>query len=57
MGISIGATGMSVGVTDGRLAVLATRSRACDIRQGPEVVLAAALELVREVLAEVGVER
>ena len=57
VGISIGATGLSVGVTDGRLAVLATRSRACDIRQGPEVVLAAALELVREVLAEVGVDQ
>ncbi|MEP9362082.1 ROK family transcriptional regulator [Nocardioides sp. CN2-186] len=57
VGISIGATGMSVGVTDGRLAVLATRTRPCDIRQGPEVVLATALEVVREVLAEVGVER
>ena len=41
---------MSVGVTDGRLTVLATRHRTSDIRQGPEVVLAAALELVREVL-------
>ena len=57
VGISIGATGLSVGVTDGRLTVLATRSRACDIRQGPEAVLAVALELAREVLAEVGVER
>jgi glucokinase-like ROK family protein len=57
VGISIGATGMSVGVTDGRLAVLATRTRACDIRQGPEPVLAVALELVREVLDEVGVDK
>jgi glucokinase-like ROK family protein len=57
VGISIGATGMSVGVTDGRVAVLATRSRACDIRNGPEVVLATALELVREVLDEVGVDK
>jgi glucokinase-like ROK family protein len=56
-GISIGATGMSVGVTDGRLAVLATRTRPCDIRQGPEAVLAVALELVREVLDEVGVDQ
>jgi glucokinase-like ROK family protein len=55
VGISIGATGMSVGVTDGRLAVLATRHQACDIRQGPEVVLAAAIALVREVIEEVGV--
>ena len=57
VGISIGATGLSVGVTDGRLAVLATRSTDCDIRQGPEAVLAVALQLAREVLAEVGVER
>ncbi len=57
VGISIGATGMSVGVTDGRLAVLATRHRTSDIRQGPEVVLATALELVREVMAEVGVDQ
>lgn len=57
VGISIGATGMSVGVTDGRLSVLTTRHRDCDIRQGPEVVLAVALELVREVLDEVGVDR
>jgi len=57
VGISIGATGMSVGITDGRLAVLATRHRTSDIRQGPEVVLATALELVREVLAEAGVDQ
>ena len=57
VGISIGATGMSVGVTDGRLTVLATRHRTSDIRQGPEVVLATALELVREVMAEVGVDQ
>ena len=57
VGIAIGATGISVGVTDGRLAVLATRQLAADIRQGPEVVLGTALEGVREVLAEVGVER
>lgn len=57
VGISIGATGMSVGVTDGRLTVLTTRHEACDIRQGPEVVLAAALKLVRQVLDEVGVDQ
>jgi glucokinase-like ROK family protein len=57
VGISIGATGMSVGVTDGRLTVLATRTEPCDIRQGPEAVLAVALELVREVLDEVGVDK
>ena len=57
VGISIGATGMSVGVTDGRLAVLATRTQECDIRQGPEAVLATALDLAREALEECGVER
>src|SRR5262245_11915143 len=54
VGISIGATGMSVGVTDGRLAVLATRTQECDIRQGPEAVLATALDLAREALEECG---
>jgi glucokinase-like ROK family protein len=57
VGIAIGATGVSVGVTDGRLAVLGTRHRDCDIRSGPEVVLAAALEEVRAVLDECGVEQ
>jgi glucokinase-like ROK family protein len=57
VGIAIGATGMSVGVTDGRLNVLATRNRPSDIRDGPEKVLATALECVREVLDEVGVDR
>jgi glucokinase-like ROK family protein len=57
LGVAIGATGLSVGVTDGRLGLLAVRERACDIRQGPEVVLAAALEVARELLAEAGVGR
>jgi glucokinase-like ROK family protein len=57
VGIAIGATGMSVGVTDGRLTTLATRQLACDIRQGPEEVLGIALAGVREVLDELGVER
>jgi len=57
LGVAIGATGLSVGVTDGRLGLLAVRERPCDIRQGPEVVLATALEVAREVLAEAGVDR
>ena len=57
VGISIGATGMSVGVTDGRLAVLAMHSRPCDIRQGPEAVLAVALDVAHKVLDETGVEQ
>ncbi len=57
VGISIGATGISVGVTDGRLAVLGSRHRECDIRSGPEAVLAATLEEVRAVLEECGVAK
>jgi glucokinase-like ROK family protein len=57
VGISIGATGFSVGVTDGRLTVLASRSVPCDIRQGPEPVLAAAVEEAERLLAEVGADR
>ena len=57
VGISIGATGIAVGVTDGRLTVLATTTRPCDIRTGPEAVLGTALEMAREVLADAGVER
>lgn len=57
VGISIGATALSVGVTDGRLAVLGLRTVACDIRTGPEAVLATALEEVRAVLAEYGVDQ
>jgi glucokinase-like ROK family protein len=57
LGVAVGATGLSVGVTDGRLSLLAVRERPCDIRQGPEVVLATALEVAREVLAEAGVTR
>jgi glucokinase-like ROK family protein len=57
VGISIGATGMSVGVTDGRLAVLAMHTRPCDIRQGPEAVLAVALDVVHKVLDEAGVDQ
>ncbi|MEU6135221.1 ROK family transcriptional regulator [Nocardioides sp. NPDC047086] len=52
VGISIGATSMSVGLTDGRLSVIGTRTRACDIRSGPEKVLATALEEVRALLDE-----
>jgi glucokinase-like ROK family protein len=57
VGIAIGATGLAVGVTDGRVAVLAIRRRPCDIRQGPEKVLAIALEMVQEALDEAGVEK
>lgn len=57
VGIAIGATAMSVALTDGRLAVLGQRYVDMDVRQGPEHVLAHALELTRKVLAERGIER
>lgn len=57
VGIDIGATWLGVGVTDGRLEVLALRRVEIDVRKGPEPVLATALDLARELLAEVGVDR
>lgn len=58
VGIDIGATSMRVAVTDGRLRVLCrAREPKSDIRQGPEPVLARALELTRKLLAEHGVQR
>ena len=57
VGIAIGATGLSVGVTDGRVAVLATRSIDCDIRKGPEPVLATALSEARALIDELGIDR
>ncbi|HET6626702.1 MAG TPA: ROK family transcriptional regulator [Nocardioidaceae bacterium] len=58
VGIDIGATSLRVAVTDGRLGVLARASEArSDIRQGPEKVLANALDLTRKLLAEQGVQR
>ena len=57
VGIAIGATAMSVAVTDGRLTVLGQRYVDMDVRLGPEHVLATSLELTRKVLAEQGVDR
>ena len=57
VGISIGATGVSVGLTDGRVTVLAKRSIPCDITKGPEPVLATALKEARALLDEQGIER
>ncbi|GAA5145608.1 ROK family transcriptional regulator [Nocardioides marinquilinus] len=56
-GIAIGATGISVGITDGRLEVLETEQLPCDIRRGPEEVLGTALERVRRLLDKLGIER
>ena len=57
VGIAIGATAMSVAVTDGRLTVLGQRYVDMEVRRGPEHVLATSLELTRKVLAEQGVDR
>ena len=57
VGVAIGATGMTVAVTDGRLAVLGQAHRDVEVRKGPEHVLAIAIELARKVLAEQGVHR
>ncbi len=57
VGVAIGATTVSVALTDGRLTVLGQRSVDMDVRLGPEPVLARALELTHKVLAEHGVTR
>ncbi|WP_069113636.1 MULTISPECIES: ROK family transcriptional regulator [Jiangella] len=57
VGVAIGATTVSVALTDGRLTVLGQRSIDMDVRLGPEPVLASALELTHKVLAEHGVTR
>jgi glucokinase-like ROK family protein len=57
VGIAIGATAMSVAVTDGRLSVLGMRTQACEVKAGPESVLATALDLTRDLLSEHNVNR
>ncbi len=57
VGVAIGATSVSVAVTDGRLRVLTLHNEECDVRKGPEAVLASALELIRKALVEQGVDR
>jgi glucokinase-like ROK family protein len=51
LGIDIGATSIDVAVTDGELRVLSHVAEPIDIRQGPEVVLGRALELVGKLRA------
>ncbi len=58
VGIELGATSMRIAMTDGRLGVIARESAPkADIRRGPEAVLGEAIELVRKLLADHGVER
>jgi glucokinase-like ROK family protein len=52
VGIDIGATSVDVAITDAELKVIAHASEAADVRQGPDVVLAVALELVDKLRAE-----
>jgi glucokinase-like ROK family protein len=52
VGIDIGATSVDVAVTDGELRVLSQVSEAIDVRNGPDAVLAVALELVGKLRAE-----
>ncbi|MCW3839538.1 ROK family protein [Micromonospora yasonensis] len=57
VGIAIGATSVSVAVTDGRLQVLALHRTECDVRQGPEPVLDLATKLSRKLLLGSGVDK
>jgi glucokinase-like ROK family protein len=57
VGVAIGATGIRVAVTDGRLTVLTQRFEEVDVRSGPEHVLAVAIDLTRKVMAEQGIDR
>lgn len=57
LGVSIGATSVSVAVTDGRLAVQTMERVPCDVRTGPERVVEITVELVRKLLSDQGVDR
>src|SRR4051794_10529527 len=52
VGIDIGATSVDVAITDPELRVLGHASEPADVRQGPDVVLAVALELVDKLRAD-----
>jgi glucokinase-like ROK family protein len=51
LGIDIGATSIDVAVTDGELRVLSRESEPVDVRQGPELVIGRALEMVGKLRA------
>jgi len=51
LGIDIGATSIDVAVTDGELRVLSHETEPVDVRQGPEVVIGRALEMVGKLRA------
>ncbi len=52
LGIDIGATSVDVAVTDGELTVLDRVAQEIDVREGPEAVLAAVLDVVGKLRAE-----
>lgn len=52
VGIDIGATSIDVGLMDSRLRVLTSVSEQADVRDGPEIVLRRAVELVAKVRAD-----
>jgi glucokinase-like ROK family protein len=52
VGIDIGATSVDVAITDPELKVIAHASEAAEVRLGPDVVLAVALDLVAKLRAE-----
>lgn len=52
VGIDIGATSVDVAITDPELRVLAHASEPADVRQGPDAVLAIALDLVGKLRAD-----
>jgi glucokinase-like ROK family protein len=51
LGIDIGATSIDVAVTDGELRVLSRESEPVDVRQGPEIVIGRALEMIGKLRA------
>ena len=52
LGVDVGATSVTVAVTDGRCEVLESRSEECDVRSGPAPVLSRVAELADVVYAK-----
>ncbi|MFE2753564.1 ROK family protein [Actinosynnema sp. NPDC059335] len=52
LGVDVGATSVTVAVTDGRCEVLESRSEECDVRSGPAQVLSRVAELADVVYAK-----
>ncbi|MBB5801586.1 glucokinase-like ROK family protein [Saccharothrix ecbatanensis] len=52
LGVDVGATSVTVAVTDGRCEVLESRNEVCDVRDGPAQVLGRVVELADTVYAK-----